>query len=83
MQILAFIQADPVEVMEEIERLQNKMSQDYNGVSGYLMKNIHDWYSENKLTLNIDKINVILFSISKNAQQSCPEIYSIFPTQGI
>ena len=34
----AYIQADPVEVMEEIERLQNKMSQDYNGVSGNLMK---------------------------------------------
>ena len=36
----AYIQADPVEVMEEIERLQNKMSQDYNGESGDLMKKI-------------------------------------------
>ena len=34
----AYIKANPIEVMEEIERLQNMMSQDYNGVSGYLMK---------------------------------------------
>ena len=34
----AYVQADPVDVMEEIESLQNKMSQDFNVVSGFLMK---------------------------------------------
>ena len=42
---------------------------------------IYDWYSANKLTLNIDKTNAILFS---NSMLSCPEIYfNISNTEGI
>ena len=41
---------------------------------------IKDWYNANKLSLNFDKSNAILFSNSKNAQLSCPDVYFKFGT---
>ena len=35
-----FFSTDPIEVMEELEKLQNKSSQDIDGISGKLLKNI-------------------------------------------
>jgi len=35
---LAYFPTDPVEIMEELERLKNKTSEDINGVSGKLLK---------------------------------------------
>ena len=38
MHSFAFFPTDPVEIMEELERLKNKTSEDINGVSGKLLK---------------------------------------------
>ena len=40
MHSFAYFPTDPVEIMEELERLENKTSEDINGVSGKLLKNI-------------------------------------------
>ena len=36
----AYFPTDPVEIMEELERLENKTSEDINGVSEKLLENI-------------------------------------------
>ena len=40
MHSFAYFPTDPVELMEELERLENKTSEDINGVSEKLLKNI-------------------------------------------
>jgi len=40
MHSFALFPTDPMEVMEESERLENKTFEDINGVSGKLLKNI-------------------------------------------
>ena len=42
------------------------------------LEKINNWYIANKLTLNFDKTSAILFSNSKNAQLSCPDVYFKF-----
>ena len=39
-QSFSYFPTDPVEIMEELERLKTKTSEDINGVSGKLLKNI-------------------------------------------
>ena len=40
MHSFAYFPTDPLEIMEELERLENKTSEDKNGVSGKLLKQI-------------------------------------------
>ena len=41
MHFFVYFPTDPVEIMEELERLENKTFEDKNGVSGNLLKNIY------------------------------------------
>ena len=40
MHFFAYFPTDPVEIMEELERLENKTSEDINGISAKLLKNV-------------------------------------------
>ena len=39
------------------------------------LEKINTWYTANKLTINFEKTNAILFSNSKNAQLCCPDTF--------
>jgi len=39
------------------------------------LEEITCWYMSNKLTINFEKTNAILFQNSLNAQKDCPDVF--------